>query len=124
MITEIISLPENLIGFEAKGEVTADDFKNVVIPKVTAFIDRHDKINYMLVLNTDVSNFTTGAWLQDAWLGLKDLAKWNRAAIVSDNDTIKKITEVFTKVMPGEFKVFEHTRYNEAVQWASEQLDL
>jgi len=124
MITEIISLPENLIGFEAKGEVTADDFKNVVIPKVTAFIDRHDKINYMLVLNTDVSNFTTGAWLQDAWLGLKDLAKWNRAAIVSDNDTIKKITEVFTKVMPGEFKVFEHTRYNEAVLWASEQLDL
>ncbi|TJZ63274.1 STAS/SEC14 domain-containing protein [Sphingobacterium olei] len=124
MITEIISLPENLIGFEAKGEVTADDFKNVVIPKVTAFIDRHDKINYMLVLNTDVSNFTTGAWLQDAWLGLKDLAKWNRAAIVSDSDTIKKITEVFTKVMPGEFKVFEHTRYNEAVQWASEQLDL
>ncbi|MBE8721242.1 SpoIIAA family protein [Sphingobacterium pedocola] len=124
MITEIISLPENLIGFEAKGEVTADDFKNVVIPKVTAFIDRHDKINYMLVLNTDVSNFTTGAWLQDAWLGLKDLAKWNRAAIVSDNDTIKKITEVFTKVMPGEFKIFEHNRYNEAVQWASEQLDL
>nr|WP_229707534.1 STAS/SEC14 domain-containing protein [Sphingobacterium alkalisoli] len=87
-------------------------------------MDRHDKINYLLVLNTDVSNFTTGAWLQDAWLGIKDLAKWNRAAIVSDSDTIKNITKVFTKVMPGEFNVFEHARYNEAVQWASEQLDL
>lgn len=124
MITEIIPLPETLIGFEATGEVTADDFKNVVIPKVSDFIDRYDKINYMLVLNTDISNFTAGAWLQDAWLGLKDLAKWNRAAIVSDNETIKKVTEVFTKVMPGEFRVFEHARYNEAVQWASERLDL
>ncbi|HMR20489.1 MAG TPA: STAS/SEC14 domain-containing protein [Sphingobacterium sp.] len=124
MITEIIPLPETLVGFEATGQVTADDFKDVVIPKVRDFIDQHDKINYLLVLNTDIGNFTAGAWLQDAWLGLKDLAKWNRAAIVSDNETIKEVTEVFTKVMPGEFKVFEHARYNEAVQWASERIDM
>lgn len=121
MIKEIIQLPDTLVGFEASGEVTADDFKEVVIPKVKKFIEKHDKINYILVLNTDISNFTAGAWLQDLWMGIKDLAKWNRAAIVSDNETIKKGTAIFTKIMPGEFKVFEHAFYDEVVQWASEQ---
>ncbi|MFD1769878.1 SpoIIAA family protein [Sphingobacterium suaedae] len=124
MIKALTDLPNTLVGFEATGEVTADDFKQVVMPAVHSFIRIHGKINYLLLLNTDIQLFSAGAWIQDIWMGIKDLGKWNRAAIVSDSETIRKVTEVFTKVMPGEFKVFPHDRYEEAVKWASEAIDL
>lgn len=120
MITQIYSLPDNMIGFKATGEVTADDFKDVVIPKVTEFVKQHDKINYLLVLDTDISKLTYGAWLQDAWMGIKDLLKWNKAAIVTDNETVKKVTDIFNKVTLGDFRVFKHEEYEQAVAWANQ----
>jgi methionine synthase II (cobalamin-independent) len=121
MIKEIHSLPDNLVGFEAHGEVTSDDFREVVMPRVEALIQKQNKINYLLILHTEVANFTVGAWVQDVWMGLKDLFKWNRAAIVTDEEIVKTVTQVFTKVMVGEFKVFKHHEVTEAIKWASEQ---
>lgn len=120
MINEIKSLPANLIGFEASGKVTSKDFSDTVLPRVETFVKEYDKINYLLVLNTNPSDFTMGAWLQDAWLGLRDLRKWNRAAIVTDHATVEKITPIFSKIMIGEFRTFGFNEYAEAVKWASQ----
>lgn len=119
MISKINDLPANMIGFRATGDVTAEDFQNTVIPDVKEFLKTQDNLNYMLVLDTDVKNFTSGAWISDAWLGLKELTKWNRSAIISDSQTIKVLTDIFSKVMIGEFKVFEHSEYDRAVAWVS-----
>lgn len=124
MITIIENLPENMVGFRATGEVTADDFKNTLIPEVERFIADKDKLNYMLVVDTDLSNFMTGAWFQDAFLGLKTLTKWNRAGIVTTSEGVQKFTEIFSKLMIGEFKGFDHADYDTAVHWVSEQIDL
>ncbi|MBW8360748.1 MAG: STAS/SEC14 domain-containing protein [Kaistella sp.] len=121
MISKINDLPGNMIGFRATGDVTAEDFQNTVIPEVKEFLKTQDQLNYMLVLDTDVKNFTSGAWISDAWLGLKELTKWNRSAIISDSKTIKVVTDIFSKVMIGEFKVFEHSDYDAAVAWVSDQ---
>jgi len=56
-------------------------------------------------------------------MGIKDLLKWNRAAIVTDKESIQKFTELFSKVMVGEFKAFNHLEYHQAISWASEQID-
>jgi hypothetical protein len=121
MISKINDLPGNMIGFRATGDVTAEDFQNTVIPEVKEFLKTQDQLNYMLVLDTDVKNFTSGAWISDVWLGLKELTKWNRSAIISDSKTIKVVTDIFSKVMIGEFKVFEHSDYDAAVAWVSDQ---
>ena len=119
MITEMQDLPSNMVGFKASGQVTEADFKNVVMPKVQQAIDRNEKLNYLLVLNTDLKNFTAGAWLKDAVMGVKHLFKWNRAAIVSDVPAIRNFTDGFSVVMPGEFKGFEHKDLQQAIDWAS-----
>ena len=66
-------------------------------------------------------NFTVGAWLQDAVLGIKVFSKWNRAAIISDTQGIKIFTELFSKIMIGEFKCFNHDELNAAITWVSEE---
>jgi hypothetical protein len=53
-------------------------------------VEKIDKINFLLLLDTPVENFTAGAWMEDALLGVKHLTKWNRAGIVSDSDKVIK----------------------------------
>ncbi|HMT27699.1 MAG TPA: STAS/SEC14 domain-containing protein [Bacteroidia bacterium] len=121
MIQHLKELPENIVGFKATGEITENDFKQIVMPKVKELIDKTDQLNYLLVLETPLNNFTLGAWVQDAMMGLKHLTKWKRAAIVSDVDAIRAFTNIFSYFIPGEFKGFEHKDLQLAIDWVGEK---
>lgn len=123
MIEQIKNLPDNMVGFRASGEVTKDDF-DIVHTKVEQLVDKTGKLNYMLFLDTPPSEFTVGAWWEDALLGIKNITKWNRAAIISDSEVVDKFTAVFSKVMPGEFKVFQKNDLERAIDWTSEKIDV
>lgn len=116
-------MPENMVGFRAVGEVSKDDFTNTVIPHVEKHIEKTGKLNYLLLLDTSIKDFSAGAWWQDAMMGIKNLTKWNRAAIVSDSEGIRKFTDFFSILMPGEFKGFYKEDLDKAVLWTSEQVD-
>lgn len=123
MIEHIKNLPENMVGFRASGEVNKEDF-DIVHKKVEQLVDKTGKLNYMLFLDTPPSEFTIGAWWEDALLGIKNITKWNRASIISDSETVDKFTVVFSKVMPGEFKVFQKNDLERAIDWTSEKIDV
>ena len=117
MISIINDAPENVAAFNATGDVTKEDFENLVIPYVKNKVEQFDELNYLLYLDTDLSNFTMGAWLQDALLGIKNLSKWNRAAIVTDNEGVQNFTNIFSVLMPGEFKSFPKENLYNALYW-------
>lgn len=123
MIQQIPDLPFNMVGFRSSGEVTKDDFE-IVKKQVSELVAKTGKLNYLLYLDNSPSDFTIGAWLQDALLGINNLTKWNRAAIISDSETVDNFTTVFSKIMPGEFKVFPKAAYETAVDWASEKINI
>lgn len=123
MIEQIKNLPDNMVGFRSSGEVTKDDFE-IVKTKVEKLVDKTGKLNYLLYLENSPADFTFGAWMQDALLGIKNLTKWNRAAIISDSETVDKFTSVFSKLMPGEFKVFQKNDLERAIDWTSEKIDI
>lgn len=120
MITQMHNVPNNMVAFRATGEVTKDDFE-LVKEQVAELVDNQDKLNYLLYLDTSIKEFTAGAWLQDALLGIQNITKWNRAAIVTDSEGVQKFTTAFSKVMPGEFKGFDKNHFDEAVNWVSEK---
>jgi hypothetical protein len=121
MIKYLEDLPPNIVGFKATGDITEADFIQTVMPKVKELVDKTDRLNYLLVLETSIKNFTIGAWMKDAIMGVKHLAKWNRAAIVSDIEAIRNFTNFFSYLMPGEFKGFKHNELQEAIDWVSEK---
>lgn len=123
MIEKIKGLPRNMVGFRTEGEVVKEDF-DFVTKEVESLVDRTDKLNYLLFLDNSPSDFTLGAWMQDAILGIKNLTKWNRAAIVTDSETVMNFTSVFSKLMPGEFKGFSKNEYQLAIDWTSEKKEL
>ncbi len=120
MITQITDLPSNMVGFRASGEVTKEDY-NPVLKTVEELVERTGRLNFLLYLDTSPANFTIGAWMKDMLLGVKNLTKWNRAALISDSEGVIAFTDAFSKVAPGEFRGFKKSEYDEAVRWTSEE---
>lgn len=119
MLQLINDLPDHVLGVEASGEVTADDLTNVLLPALQRQVEKYHSINYLLVLNTPVMNFSMGAWFQYIKAGLKNFTKWNKIAVVTDQTAVEKFTDVFSIAVPGEAKGFKHTELAEAKRWVS-----
>ncbi|UJF28914.1 STAS/SEC14 domain-containing protein [Kaistella sp. 97-N-M2] len=119
MITLIPDVPENVAAFKASGEITKEDFENLVIPHVKAKVNTFDELNYLFYIDTDLDQFTVGAWMKDILVGLKNLTKWNRAAIVTDKKFVQNFTDVFSVLMPGEFKPFPQDDVENALYWCA-----
>ncbi len=119
MVTVVTDVPANVVAFRATGDVDKADYKNVVIPAIDALVKRRDKINFMLILDTSLKNFSIGAFLQDLGVGLKHFTKWHRMAIVSESGVINKFSDLFSFIVPGEAKGFTHAELETAKKWVS-----
>ena len=121
MIQKLSGVADYVAGFSVSGKVTRDDYETVVVPEVDKIVKQHGHIHFLLVLNTDVGNFTPGAWMKDALLGVKHLSKWKKMAIVSDQKGVEKITDIISPVIPGESKGFSLDELEQAKTWVSSE---
>ncbi|MEP6582733.1 MAG: STAS/SEC14 domain-containing protein [Ginsengibacter sp.] len=121
MIEVIKGMPAYVAGFRATGKVKREDYQQIIYPLVDSIAKSFGKINYLLVIETPLSNYSAGAWIDDAILGIKYFSKWNKLAIVSHNDGIKKFTDVFGKLIPGETRGFKMEDLPVAKEWISKQ---
>ena len=120
MISLLTDLPQNVIGFRATGKVNKEDYEKILMPAVDAQAKKFNKINFLLWVDMEVSNYSFGAWVDDALVGLKHFSHWNKVAIVSHSDTIKKITNIFGHLVPGTYKGFQTAELEAAKSWVAE----
>src|SRR6476620_757814 len=97
---QLIDAPENVAAFRAIGEVTKQDYEDVVVPAVESLVKKTNELNFLLELDTNLGNYTAEAWVEDAMIGLKNFTKWHRAAIVTDSDNIIMFTNAFSYIAP------------------------
>lgn len=120
MIEVIDGLPAHVTAFRATGVITADDYHKIINPQVKSVVTQLGKVSYMLVLNTSLKNYTMGAWIEDALLGLRHFNKWKKLAIVTEKDNIKTFTDTFGKLIPPQTRGFKMEDLNQAKQWISD----
>lgn len=120
MIQIIPNLPANVAGFRATGEVNKDDYTNILIPEVERILKQEGEIRFLLELDNSLKDFTLGAIVQDLGIGVKHLMKWHKMAIVSNSNGIRKFTDFFSYIAPGEAKGFEHDELPQAIAWVSQ----
>jgi hypothetical protein len=123
MLEVMNEVPPHVVGFRAKGEVTKEDYENVLIPAIDKAAEQFGSLHFLMVLETDVSNFTLGAWMDDAKVGLKHFTKWHRMAIVTPQKGVEKFSDLFGIVVPGESKGFSPDELHEAIEWVSAPKD-
>ena len=119
MLTVLNDLPDHVLAVRATGEVTKQDLTSVLLPAFQAKVNAYDKINYLLVLDTEIGNFSAGAWLQDVKAGLKHFTKWNKIAVVTDQPGVEKFTDIFSLAVPGSARGFTSRELPQAIEWVS-----
>jgi hypothetical protein len=119
MVTQISGLPQDSVGFKLTGHITKEDYDNVMLPAVKKVADTSPAINMMMLIDTDLSNFTVGAWMKDALLGIKNLTKFHRVALVADSNLVRSITAVANAIVPGEYRTFAMVEEAAAIAWIS-----
>jgi len=120
MVERISNLPEHVLGFAAKGNVTAEDYESIIIPAVEEQFSRHDKVRFLYHLGEDFSGFEAAAMWDDTKLGLKHLRGWERMALVSDVGWIRAAVKVFALAIPGHVRVYHNSELADATRWVSE----
>lgn len=119
MIEILPDMPNNMVGFRTTGEVTQENFLNIVDPVVREVVARTGELNYLMIIEGPLKDWTIGAWLQDALLGIMEISKWNRVAIVSDSNALTMFTDIFSFFVPGTFKGFYNEQLPQAITWVS-----
>lgn len=120
MIRPIDGLPDNVIGFEAVGEVRAGDYITILDPAVDAALENHDKIRLLYVLGDDFDGYSGGAMWEDTKVGVSHLSKWEKIAIVTDHKAYQDGIKAFGWMIPGEVKVFAVADLTSAEAWAAQ----
>ena len=117
MIERIEDLPDNVLGFTAKGAVTAEDYETVIMPAVAGQLTRHPKIRFLYVLGEDFKGFEAAAMWDDAKLGLRHLADWEKIAVVTEIGWIRAALLVLCFTMADRVHVFANAELAEAKRW-------
>lgn len=118
MLRPIPDLPSGVLGFEAVGEVHADDYRDVLRPAVDRAVGRGE-VRLVFVLGAEFTGYSAGAAWEDAKLGFDHHAAWVRTAFVSDLDWVRHLTAAVGWLVPGEVRSFELRERAEAVRWTA-----
>jgi hypothetical protein len=122
MIVLIEGLPDGVVGLEAVGEVESGDYKTITA-EVARALERHAKIRLIHVLDDRFTGYTTGGAWQDALLGLAHPRSFERIAVVTDSESIRRLVKLAGWSIPGQLRLFPNREREHAEAWASEGLD-
>jgi hypothetical protein len=114
-------MPDGAIGFEASGDVTAEDYRNVLEPALREAAESGE-LRFLYVIGDDV-DLSVGALLQDTktgmGIGIGKHSAWERTAIATDVEWLRKTMHLFAWMVPGEFKLFGAGEVDEAKSWVA-----
>jgi len=119
MIEVLGDMPEGTLGFEAVGEVTADDYKNVMEDPVTWAAAGGGRVRILYLVGHRFEKYSAGAMWEDAKFGLSEPGHWDRVALVTDVDWMRHLAAGFGWMVPGRFKTFPVKELEDAKAWTA-----
>jgi len=117
MIEELPDFPDNIVAVACRGHVTANDYDTVLVPRVEAALQRHDKVRLYYQIGDDFTGIDPGAVWTDFKTGVEHILRWERIAIVTDIDWIKHTMRAFSFLIPAEVKIFATNESSAARDW-------
>ncbi len=120
MIELMRDLPDGVLGIEARGEVTGEDYEQVLIPAVQRQLEGHAKVRLLYVLGSEFRGYSAAAMWDDAKIGMEHPFSWERIAVVTDSDGYRRLVKGFGFMVPGKVRVFDLAELDVARAWISE----
>lgn len=116
MFKLIEGLPPDVLGLEAAGKVTHQDYRDVLIPKAEALM-KQGPIKMIYVIGSDFSAYEMEALWDDGSFGFKHWRDFKKVAVVTDVGWIRAAVNMFMPVFPCEAKLFPLGELGAAKEW-------
>ncbi len=123
MVELLTGFPPHVAAYRAWGTVDKEEYEQVVMARVDEVAAKYGKINFLVLLQTDMDNYSFGAFIDYLKVSFEHFSKWNRMAIVTDQNWVRKAYEVLSLLVHGEIKGYELKDFEEARQWVSGPLE-
>jgi len=120
MLNILPGFPDKVLAIEGKGEITAEDYKIVLIPAALSKLKRYDHLRLFCHLGPEFKGLSSGAMWEDLKLGVGHWGQWGRAAIVSDIKWIVDGTRMFAPLFHSPMRAFPNAEYDAAKAWVME----
>ena len=111
-----------MVGIEAVGNVTLQDYDEIVAPVVERALASHQKIRLLHVFGHRLTGHTASALVEDAKLGLSNVRSIERIAVVTDIAHFRRLVKGAAWTAPVDVKLFSNAERAEAEAWVSEGL--
>jgi len=123
MVELLNDFPPYVAAYKATGHVHKDEYEQVVMARINEVAAQYEKINFLVLMDTDVWDYSFGSLVDYVKMTFEHFKQWNRLAIISNEQWLGKIYEVFGGLVYGKVKSFELNQYEEAKQWVSQPIE-
>lgn len=116
MLKLIEGLPQDVLGVEASGKVTHEDYLKVLIPAAEAKIVQ-GPVRMLYVADQDFTGYELEALWDDAAFGFKHWHEFKRIAVVTENAWLRAAITMFRPFFPCEIRLFGLAGLATAKDW-------
>jgi SpoIIAA-like len=124
VIERLDGMPPGTIGVRATGRVTGEEYRDVLLPLMRGAAEADD-VRMVFAVGPGFEKFEPGALFEDArvgvTLGMAHRHAWKRTAVVTDVEWIVKAIHMFDWLTPGEVRVFDLDRLDDAKAWVARE---
>jgi hypothetical protein len=123
MVVLLNEFPDHVAAYKATGAISQEEYEEVVMSRVDEVASRYERINFLVYLETDMSNYSIGAFLKYLKVSFEHFTKWNRMAIITDEKWLRSSYEVIGILVHGTIKTYVLKDFEAAKQWVSEPIN-
>jgi len=123
MVEILTDFPAHVAAYRASGSISKEEYRAVVMTRVNQVAEQFGHINFLVRLETDMDNYSIGAFFSYVKISFQHFSKWNRMAIVSDERWVRTAYDTLSLLVPGEIKGYPLHEYEQAKTWVSGPLD-
>ncbi|WP_429819427.1 STAS/SEC14 domain-containing protein [Ensifer sp. B1-9] len=116
MLKLIKGLPPDVLGVEATGKVTHEDYHKVLIPAAEAKMVQ-GPIKMLYVAGTDFGGYELEALWDDATFGFKHWRQFTHVAVVTDSTWLRAAVTMFSPFFPSAVRLFKVSELAAAKDW-------
>ncbi|MGI9331207.1 MAG: STAS/SEC14 domain-containing protein [Gammaproteobacteria bacterium] len=122
MIEILDDYPAAVLAISAQERVTGEDYRDILTPAVESKFQQFNKLRLLYHLGPGFKRFTTTALWDDAKLGFHHLDGFERIALVTDEEWLRKLARTANAALPAEVREFSNAELHQASRWIKDGL--
>ncbi|MGK9125909.1 STAS/SEC14 domain-containing protein [Olivibacter sp. SA151] len=122
MLALMDNFPPHVVAYRAQGKVNGEEYKEIVVQRIAEVAKAYPQINFIVLLETGFEDYNLQALLEYIKVSFEHFSKWNRMAIVSDQQWVRKIYDILSPLVHGEIRTYRLEDQQRASEWVSAPL--